>query len=70
MAIYYVNPPTRCDCHGQPLDKVLYDAATTLGGQWAVLCPKGFVRLGQGLGKGLGQKYEKQPDGKWLKVAG
>jgi len=37
---------------------------------WGMLCPVCHTNCGVGLGLGKGQRYVKQPDGKWLKVEG
>lgn len=37
---------------------------------WGMLCVVCHNNCGIGLGLGKGQKYVKQPDGKWLKVEG
>ncbi len=60
---------TKCDvCHHE-CGKELYDAKTKFGG-WATLCQSCYIAMGVGIGTGLGQKYEKQPDGKYVKVKG
>jgi hypothetical protein len=62
------NGETVCSiCRTEP-EKVLYDAQTK-SGLWAVLCQRCFSAYGIGLGTGKGQKYEKQPDGQFVKVA-
>jgi len=38
------------------------------GGSWAIMTPEVHQHLGVGLGIGKGQMYEKQQDGKWLKI--
>lgn len=63
------DAPTHCDISGRPIVNVFVDGATTLG-PWANMDLKAHRAYGRGLGLGKGQKYEKQPDGKWLKVAG
>lgn len=52
---------------GLPIDNVFIDGATTMG-PWAIMSPVSHKRYGRGLGVGVGQRYEKQPDGKWLKT--
>jgi hypothetical protein len=54
---------------GDTIEDVFIDGATTLG-PWAIMTPKTHRRIGKGIGQGLGQKYKRQPDGKWLKVEG
>lgn len=60
----------RCDICSRPILATFVDGRTR-SGQWAIMCPQ--CRMSEGrieLGKGLGQKYERQPDGRWLKTAG
>ena len=60
---------TVCDfCKGPFRGDVMYDA--NLGGPWGNVCQRCFDMHGCRLGTGFGQKYEKQKDGKWLKVGG
>ena len=72
MTTYWLSPPPRaCDVCDDTITDVFYDAKTTMG-PWGCLCERCFTQ-GPGLGKlgtGLGQKYEKQPSGKWLKTGG
>jgi hypothetical protein len=69
---YWLSPPPRaCDGCDDTITDVFYDAKTSMG-PWGLLCDRCFTH-GPGLGKlgtGLGQKYEKQPSGKWLKTGG
>jgi len=37
---------------------------------WAMMCLLCHNQVGVGLGTGRGQKYERQEDGKWLKIGG
>lgn len=63
--------PEICDCCSAPIQNVFYDAKTKRG-PWAYMCHPCQVH-GEGvnkLGLGLGQKYEKRPDGKFEKTAG
>lgn len=69
MAVHYVNPPAVCDNCRSPINSTFYDARTH-GGAWGNLDQKCFDAIGVGLGTGRGQKYEKQPDGRFLKTAG
>lgn len=58
----------RCQITNEPLGKVMYDA--NVNGTWGNIGQKAFNMYGCKLGPGLGQKYEKQEDGKWLLVEG
>ena len=71
---YAGEPPENCDICAQALAHenvgTFYDART-LNGRWATLCPYCVTEHTFGrLGAGWGQRYEKQPDGRWLKTGG
>lgn len=70
---YWLSPvPERCETCEQPMGDTMYDSAVGRGGPWACMCGNCFA-FGPGLGElgtGRGQKYEKQPDGRWLKTGG
>ena len=71
MSYWLSPPPEKCDTCDTPITDTFIDGKTTLG-PWGCLCPTCFT-FGPGIGKlgtGLGQKYEKQADGKWLKTGG
>ena len=42
----------------------------TVYGLWATLCEPCYAMHGVGLGQGLGQKYQLQANGDYVKVAG
>jgi hypothetical protein len=63
------DPGKRCDVCYQDWNGVFIDGITQ-GGKWANMCTECHRRYGHGLGTGKGQRYEKQPDGRWLKTAG
>ena len=74
--VYWLSPlKDECQSCGKPFGKLMYDMKTQ-GGPWANLCDNCAMHNGGNhpgigrLGLGLGQKYEKQPDGKWLKTEG
>lgn len=71
--VRWISPvPTVCDTCSNPIHDVFYDEKTTMSGRWGCICETCHT-LGPGLGKlgpGLGQKFEKQPDGRWLKTEG
>jgi len=83
---YWIGPaPDQCDvCKGSfkaPMRAdIMFDAVVSLPTSrtlaptkrsiWANVCTDCFLQFGTGLGQGRGQKYEKQQDGRWLKVAG
>ena len=58
------------DDFGDTIKDEIIDGATKLG-PWALMTPKSWKIHGHGkLGTGLGQRYKKQKNGKWLKVQG
>lgn len=68
--VYWTSPlEDRCQISGRRLEGIMYDAKLP-GGSWANICHQTFVNMGCQLGLGLGQKYERQLDGRWLKVEG
>ena len=69
--IYWAGSnPTHCQINGTPLGDVMYDAMVPSFGQWGNIGEDAFKTHGCSLGTGRGQKYERQPDGRWLKVEG
>jgi hypothetical protein len=71
------KPPTCCDLVGHvpgEHDDIqatgeFVDGKTAMG-PWANMCLTCHKRYGVGLGTGLGQKYRRQMDHRWLKVGG
>lgn len=58
------------DDFGAPIGKVFIDGATRRG-PWAIMSVASWKMHGVGrLGLGAGQKYERQKDGRWLKIEG
>jgi hypothetical protein len=61
-------PPN--DDFGVPYEKIMIDGKTKQG-PWANMTITSWRLHGCGkLGTGFGQKYKKQPDGRWLKIEG
>ena len=60
---------TKCDVCENECVEILYDAKTNLG-CWATMCNRCYIKHGLGVGKGVGQKYVKNEQGKFKKVAG
>lgn len=70
---YWLSPfDGKCQVTGEDCNGVMYDAKlpAQFGGVWANISHSTFVALGCKTGIGLGQKYERQPDGRWLCVEG
>lgn len=70
MSKYWNGSNPKCDiANSHNLHGVFYDARLPgYGGQWALLCGNCFINNDAKTGLGLGQKYRKQDDGKWLCV--
>jgi hypothetical protein len=69
-AKYWMSPLGDTDDFGDKYDKVMYDGKTKMG-PWANMTETSYKQFGIGrLGLGYGQKYEKQADGRWMKVEG
>jgi hypothetical protein len=62
--------PTHCDLTGIEIKNCFVDGRVAGKSGWAFMSPEGHAAYGVGLGTGLGQKYQRQPDGRWLKVEG
>jgi len=64
------TPPSKDD-FGKVIDSEFIDGKTKMG-LWAFMTPKSFEEHSPRLGLGimLGQRYQKQSDGRWLKVEG
>lgn len=70
-AIYWCGDVTTCNVCGRAFGNILFDAEIPgLGGIWGLICRHCFTFLNGRLGLGLGQRYDLQHDGRWLKVAG
>jgi hypothetical protein len=67
--VWVGSAPARCDLCEKPITSVFYDARTRYG-PWACLCQACFDLDGMGLGTGRGQKYARQHNGSFVKVAG
>lgn len=68
--VYWRGPVRPKDDFGLAITDEFIDGKTKMG-PWATMTPESFKKYGFGkLGMGLGQRYKKQADGKWLKVEG
>lgn len=62
-----------CDVCGRPFFKMMFDCSLSPGhphGMWGCICRNCFLERGCRLGTGYGQEYQKQEDGRWLKIRG
>lgn len=65
------STPVKCDLCDQPLDgKKFVDGSTKPQGTWGILDLRCHRIHGNGLGTGRGQLYERQDDGRYLKIEG
>jgi hypothetical protein len=69
---YWTGEIGECDICGHRFWDIMYDAHIIVDGgkTWANVCQECFDDFGFGLGQGLGQRYAKQVDGRWLKTGG
>jgi hypothetical protein len=63
------TPPAACDGCEKPITTTFIDGAVR-GGRWANLCLFCHRQIGQGIGRGVGQLYRIQADGRWLQTEG
>ena len=66
---YWMGSINDVDDFGKPIKDEFVDGKTTMG-PWGIMSPESFRIHGVGVGQGKGQKYKKQPDGKWKKIQG
>ena len=69
---FYFSSPQRCNLCGIDLTERFYFVDGQVGdsGEWRDMCSRCFFGKGAKIGWGKGQLYHRQPDGKWLLVAG
>lgn len=68
--VYWMGEiPTACPICGAKMHHKMVDARLRQG-SWATIDLKCHAEHGVGTGVGKGQVYEKQPDGRWLKIEG
>jgi hypothetical protein len=67
--IYWLGNVPQFDDFGS-LVITQFVAGKTSSGLWALMSLLSFRTHGVGIGPGLGQRYVKQQDGRWLKMEG
>lgn len=69
--VYWLSPVGERDDFGRPVSDEIIDACTK-NGMWGLMTPASFAIHGRfrTFGTGMGQRYKKQADGRWLKVEG
>lgn len=68
--VYYSGPPAKCDLCNDPLKDEFVDGVVAKYRNWACMCIGCFQAHGVGLGTGMGQRYKRQADGRFKKIAG
>jgi len=69
--IYWRSPvPETCQLSGRKITDKFVDGRVPGTTTWGEMHPAYFRQLGGAFGQGNGQLYEKQADGRWLKVEG
>lgn len=67
--VYWSGPaPVVCDHCDRPISGAFIDGRTKFG-LWASLCNGCHQEVGIGVGPAKGQRFERQANGAWLKVA-
>lgn len=66
---YWQGKITCCDLCEKSIKETFVDGMTKTG-PWAIMCQSCFDDMGRGIGTGLGQVYQEQPDGRWMNTAG
>lgn len=57
--------PEKCDICEMKIKDTFIDGRTKIG-PWACMCQTCHKRHGAGLGLGVGQKFKRQDDGRWI----
>jgi hypothetical protein len=71
MKRYWMGTVRDRDDFGLEIKDTFYDGVVANTSSWAIMTPTSFLMYGCGrTGTGVAQKYERQKDGRWLKVEG
>jgi hypothetical protein len=67
----HLDPPSSCQLCSTSLTKYAFfvDGRTNTG-EWAIICPLCYERVGTGIGFGVGQLYHRTADDEWCLIAG
>lgn len=72
--VYWIGspPPNLCEVSNVPILSEFVDGPSrgARGGPWGILHPSYFKQCGGTFGPSLGQLYQLQSDGRWLKIKG
>lgn len=69
--VYWVGViPEKCELSNIPIINLFVDGRIPGRSTWAAMHPVTFAEIGGTYGMGQGQLYQKQKDGRWLKIAG
>jgi hypothetical protein len=69
--VYWTGSLPATDDFGSPYNTIMIDGVTKQYGSWANMNEHSWRVHGIGqFGMGKAQMYEKQPDGRWLKIKG
>jgi hypothetical protein len=72
--VYWIGNPVACDLCRKPFGEAvgvkIVDGRLAVTGSWGILDLGCHRTHGVGVGTGKGQVYERQTDGRWLKVEG
>jgi hypothetical protein len=71
MPKYWIGPVPAHDDFGRPIGNEFVDGRS-VAGPWGTFTPASWDWSGcrRPLGPGVGQRYRRQPNGRWLKVEG
>ena len=69
---FHFSPPEKCDSCGVDLRERWFfvDGRVRGSGEWRDMCSQCFFATGARIGRGKGQLYQRQADGRWLLVGG
>jgi hypothetical protein len=63
-------PPQACDLCQKPIETSFIDGNIKGTTRWGCMCLRCHREAGVGVAPGVGQLYQRQVDGRWLKTQG